>query len=172
LRLRLAKFAPIVLAAFIALAGCKQQQKSDSDAIRAGIEEHLASLKTLNLSAMDMRVTSVNIQGDHAQAQVEFRPKSGAPANAGMLVAYSLNKQNGNWVVEKTLSTGGIIDHPAAGANPHQQSGQPGTLGATDSQMIQDLVRRNSPESAGALPPGHPPVSSGATPGSEAPAKP
>jgi len=171
MRLRLAKFGPIALAALIALAGCKQQQKSDSDAIRAGIEDHLASLKTLNLSAMDMEVTNVNIQGDRAQAQVEFRPKSGAPANAGMLVSYSLNKQKGNWVVEKTLSTGGIIDHPAAGANPHQQSGQPGTLGATDSQMIQDLVHRNSPE-AGTLPPGHPPVSSNSAEQQNSPSRP
>jgi hypothetical protein len=169
--MKLAKFAPVLLAAFIALAGCKQQ-KSDTDAIRAGIEDHLASLKTLNLSAMDMKVTSVNIQGDRAQAQVEFRPKSGAPANAGMLVSYSLNKQNGNWVVDKTLSTGGIIDHPAAGANPHQQNEQPGALGATDSQMIQDLVHRNSSEPAGTLPPGHPPVTSNPTQPQDSPSKP
>src|SRR4029077_5679330 len=34
-------------------AGCKKQE-SDADAIRSGINQHLASLKTLNLAAMDM----------------------------------------------------------------------------------------------------------------------
>ena len=41
-----------------------------------------------------MKVTSFSVQGDHAQAQVEFTPKNAPPQGAGMQVAYSLQKQN------------------------------------------------------------------------------
>jgi len=63
-----------------------KKQESDADAVRSGINQHLASLKTINLSAMDMNVTSVSVQGNQAQAQVEFKPKTGAPNGAGMQV--------------------------------------------------------------------------------------
>src|SRR5713101_8875337 len=108
------------LIALLALffAGCKKQE-SDADAIRSGINQHLASLKTINLAAMDMDITSVSIQGNQAQAQVEFKPKTRAPQGAGMQVAYSLQKQNGQWIVQTTTPAGGSIQHPAPGENPH-----------------------------------------------------
>ena len=64
-----------VMGLLVFFAGCKKQE-SDADAIRSGINQHLASLKTLNLGAMDMNVTNVSIQGNQAQAQVEFKPKT------------------------------------------------------------------------------------------------
>jgi hypothetical protein len=134
-------------------AGCKKQE-SDSDAIRSGINQHLAGLKTLNLDAMDMNILSVSIQGNQAQAQVEFRPKTGAPQGAGMQVAYSLEKQNGVWVVQTTTPTGGSISHPAPGENPHQSGPSPMTGG--DLPNFRDLVPEGA--SPNALPPGHPPV--------------
>jgi hypothetical protein len=147
------------LAAFLAVAGCKKQL-SDTDAIRAGVLDHITALKTLNVSAMDINVTSVNVQGNQAQAQVEFRPKTGAPEGAGMQVSYALEKQSGNWVVKKTLATGGIIDHPAAGANPHTQAGQPGSMDVTGPPMFQDLLHGSGAKPTPALPPGHPPIHS------------
>jgi hypothetical protein len=160
-----AKLACLFVVAILAVAGCKHQV-SDADAIRAGIVEHLTSLKTLNLSAMDMNVTNVNIQGNHARVQVEFHPKSGAPADAGMQVSYSLNKQDGTWVVTKTLATGGVIEHPSAGANPHVQGVPTGNPGAAEPPMFPDLLHRGAskPAASGALPPGHPRVGSAATP--------
>jgi len=90
--MRLAKTAVLSFVTILRVAGCKKQP-SDADAIRTGIVEHLTSLKTLNLSAMNINVTSVNIQGNQAQAQVEFRPKTGAPVGASMQVAYALEKE-------------------------------------------------------------------------------
>ncbi len=81
----------MLFAMLVFFGGCNQQE-SDSDGIRSGINQHLTSLKTLNLSAMDMNVQNVSIQGDQAQAQVEFRPKTGAPQGAGMQVSYKLAK--------------------------------------------------------------------------------
>jgi hypothetical protein len=140
-----------LLAIFI---GCKKQE-SDADAIRSGINQHLASLKTLNLGAMDMNITNVSIQGNQAQAQVEFRPKAGGPQGAGMQVAYSLEKQNGLWVVQNTQPAGGSIQHPAPGENPQMNTTPPssGTM-----PNFRDLVPGGS--NSNSLPPGHPPINS------------
>ncbi len=124
------------LCAALLLGGACKKQQNDNEAIRASIVQHLNSLKSLNLSAMDMDVKQVTINGAQAQAQVEFRPKSGAPAGVGMQVTYALEKRDGAWVVLKS-QVGGEIIHPAAGQPP-------------------DSVHGSMPS---ALPPGHPPVS-------------
>jgi hypothetical protein len=156
----------IVLFGFLTLfAGCKKQE-SDADAIRAGINTHLSGLKTINLSAMDMIVNSFSIQGNQAQAQVEFRPKTGAPAGAGMQINYTLEKQNGIWVVQNTQPAGGAIQHPAPGSDPHATM----TPGAS-SQLpnFNDLVGGASGASGSSLPPGHPPVNTQGSSSSQTP---
>jgi hypothetical protein len=159
------KRTPIFILLFgflILFAGCKKQE-SDADAIRAGINTHLSGLKTINLGAMDMTVNSFSIQGNQAQAQVEFRPKTGAPAGAGMQVNYTLEKQNGIWVVQNTQPAGGSIQHPPPGSDPHQTM-TPGP--SSQLPNFNDLVGGASGASGasaapgGALPPGHPPVNS------------
>jgi hypothetical protein len=133
-------------------AGCKKQE-SDADAVRTGINQHLASLKTINLGAMDMNVTNISVNGNQAQAQVEFKPKTGAPQGAGMQVAYTLAKQNGAWVVQTTTPAGGSIQHPAPGENPHMDPAAPGSGSMPN---FRDLVPGGG--NPNALPPGHPPV--------------
>lgn len=132
-------------AAFVSLGGCKKQA-SDNDAIRAGIQQHLASVGTLNLGAMDMDIRSISVNGNQAHAEVEFRPKTGGAPGAGMQVAYNLEKRDGAWVVLKTQPLGGI-QHPDPGQNPRKtqdvHSGMPN---------FNDIL--NSP--TGALPAGHP----------------
>jgi hypothetical protein len=152
-----------LVALWIAVAflgtGCRHQ--SDADAIRAGIREHLVSLKTLDLNAMDFNIAQLEIHGDQAEAQTEFRPKAGAPPGAEMRVTYLLEKRNGDWVVLKTQAVGGVIEHPAAGANPHQavQPGAPQGL-----PNFHDLLPPANPGASPALPPGHPPVNPPASP--------
>jgi hypothetical protein len=150
----------IPLVTFLAIvavfSGCKKQE-SDADGIRSGINQHLAGLKTLNLGAMDMNITNVSVQGDQAQAQVEFKPKSGGPPGAGMQVAYSLQKQNGQWVVQNTQTAGGSIQHPGPGENPHMNGAAPSSGSMPN---FRDLVPGGAGGNSGALPPGHPPVNS------------
>jgi hypothetical protein len=156
----IATFAGVIFLA----TGCKQQQ-SDNDAIRAGIKQHLISLNTLNLSAMDMDVNDVAIQGREARAQVTFRPKTGAPAGAGMQVAYQLEKRDSGWIVVKTETAGGMIAHPATNANPHAQPAA--DLMHGDLPNFRDMIPPANPSSGAALPPGHPPINSGALPQAE-----
>jgi hypothetical protein len=138
-------------------AGCKKQV-SDADAIRDGINQHLAGLKTINLSAMNLDITNYSVQGNQAQAQVEFRPKQGGPPGAGMQVTYTLEKQNGAWVVQGTQAMGGSINHPAPGTNPNMMSSAPSSPGSMPN--FHDLVPGGGGGNGGAqaLPPGHPPI--------------
>src|SRR6202162_1083670 len=134
----------------VLFAGCKKQE-SDADAIRAGINQHLSSLKTINLGAMDMNVISFSIQGDQAQAQVQYKPKNGAPQGAEMQVSYTLQKQNGLWVVQNTQPAGGSIQHPGPGENPHMNSTSPSSGSMPN---FRDIVPGGG--NSNALPPGHP----------------
>jgi hypothetical protein len=140
-------------AAILFGGGCKKLP-SDSDAIRAGILQHLNGVGTLNMSAMEMDIRSVSVEGNQAHADVEFRPKGGAPAGTGMQVAYILEKRDGAWVVQKTQPTGGMLRHPDPNANPHQNP----NAHSDSLPKFSDIVNPAGTPAPGALPPGHPPV--------------
>ena len=141
-----------IIGLLVLLTGCKKQE-TDADGVRSGINQHLASLKTLNLGAMEMNITNVSIQGNQALAQVEFKPKMGPPQGAGMQVSYSLQKQNGIWVVQNAQPAAGSIPHPAPGEDSHVNATSPssGTM-----PNFRDLVPSGG--NPNALPPGHPPL--------------
>lgn len=157
-RMKRAAYFLAVVGLLSAFAGCKKQ--SDGDAIREGINQHLASLKTINVSAMSVDVTNYSVQGNQAQAQVEFRPKTGGAPGAGMQVSYTLEKQNGVWVVQNTQPMGGNFQHPGPGANPNGMPSAPADGQSGSMPNFRDLVPGGGPGNGGAqaLPPGHPPL--------------
>ena len=157
---RILKLSILVVLAFFCFSGCKQKQ-TDDDAIRAAVRQHLVSLGTLNLQAMDMDFTKVTIQENQASAEVSFRPKTGAPAGAAMQVAYRLERHDGNWSVVKTAAVGGVIEHPAPGANPHTQPVQGQIHGNLPN--FKDVLGTPTSGANTTLPPGHPPVSTSAS---------
>lgn len=108
------------------LLSCKNstgaQQKGAQEAIRVAIQDHLAHDTNLNLQSLDTDVKQVTVQGDHAQADVEFRIKGGPGA---MQLTYSLEKRDGGWTVTNTDAAGSNSSHPGSGetqGNPHGQS--------------------------------------------------
>ena len=122
--MKIAKFTvslAVISAVLVFTAGCKQKQ-NDDEAIRAAVRQHLTSLGTLNLQAMDTDFANIAIQNDKATVDVSFRPKTGAPAGAAMQVSYQLEKKEGNWKVVKKSTPGGMIQHPDPNANPHAQA--------------------------------------------------
>jgi hypothetical protein len=144
------------LAAALFITGACKKQASDNDAVRAGILQHLTAIGTLNMSAMDMDVRSVSINGNQAHAEVEFRPRTGGTPGAGMQVAYNLEKRGGAWVVLNTQPLGGMIQHPDPNQNPHtNQDVHSGTL-----PNFNEILNPSGTPAQGALPPGHPPVNS------------
>lgn len=98
--------------------------KSDEESIRAAIQQHLANNSTLNMGAMDMNVVQTSVNGDQAQADVEFRLKQGGTT---MQMTYSLIRHAGGWLVTKSQPGGGQFAHPPTDQNrgataPNSQS--------------------------------------------------
>ena len=149
---RIALALPLAVALF-GLSACKNQA-NDNDAIRAGILQHLASVGTLNMSAMDMDIRSVSVTGNQAHAEVEFRAKASGAPSAGMNVAYDLEKRGAAWVVLKTHPLGGAMQHP----NTSQNSSANQPVHAGTMPDFDELLNPPSASGQATLPPGHPPV--------------
>ncbi len=152
-----------VAIAFCGLSACKEQV-NDNDAIRAGILQHLTSIGTLNMSAMDMDMRSVAVAGNRAHAEVEFRVKTSGPLGGGMQVAYDLEKRGGAWVVLKSQPLGGAMQHPSANQSPN--TNQP----VHSMPNFNELLNPSGASGQASLPPGHPPVNSPQSASPSAPA--
>lgn len=81
----------------------------DEAAIRAAIERHLKENSGINMSAMDMALDSVSMQGDQAQANVTFRLKQGGTT---MQMSYFLSRHAKDWLVMRSQPGGGQFAHP------------------------------------------------------------
>jgi hypothetical protein len=127
---------------------------SDREAIRGSIEQHLRDNRSLNMAAMDMDVKQVIINGDQAQAQVEFRLKQGG---ASMQVVYNLERRDGVWSVMQGQPSGGQIAHP-----PMDKAHETGPSNNNLPHLHMSLGGfSNSPASQAdpsSLPPGHPAI--------------
>ena len=89
------------------LAGCNRGVQ-DKDAVRQGVLDHLAQVQ-LNVASMNVEVTSVQFNGDQAQATVTFTPKGGS-ASQSMSMQYQMEKKGGRW---------SVVGRKDAGASPH-----------------------------------------------------
>ena len=140
-------------ALLLACAGGCKKAASDQDAIRASIAQHLKENSTLNVAAMDMDVRQVTVNGDRAQAQVQFRLKQGG---AAMQVAYNLERRDGVWSVLKSEPAGGQIAHPPMDKE-HERV--PSSNLPKLHMSLDDLSKpASTPADSSALPPGHPPI--------------
>ncbi len=107
-----------LLGATVLFAGGCKAKLDDKEAIRTGVINYLGSLKTLNVSAMDINVTQATVNGNQAQAQVEIRLKNSPPDGASMKLTYNLEKRGDEWAVVKSQPAGGTMQHPAQGEMP------------------------------------------------------
>jgi hypothetical protein len=117
----------------ISLVACSRNIQNEA-AVRQGVIDYLSSKSDLNLSQMQVDVSSISFRQNEADATVSFRPKGGS-AEAGMQMRYTLERKGNRWVVK------------GKGAGPHAQQvpGQPAGPGRE-------------------LPPGHPPMGSAPAP--------
>jgi hypothetical protein len=97
----------------VCLAACNRGAH-DKDAIRKGVLDHLAQVQ-LNVASMNVEVTSVQINGNQAQATVSFSPKGGN-ASQGMSMQYQLERKGDAWAV---------VGRKNAGASPHGGGAMP-----------------------------------------------
>ena len=124
--------AAVLIVAVMVLLIVRTQGHDDrnDEAIRNALLAYLSQRSGLNMSAMDVNIKQVTREGDHAEAQVEFRAKQG---DARMDMTYKFEREGDNWMVMGSSGTAGS-GHPAIPAG----SPQPGATGE--------------------LPPGHPAV--------------
>jgi hypothetical protein len=97
----------------VCLAGCNRGVEN-KDAVRQGVLDHLAQVQ-LNVASMNVEVTSVQFNGNQAEATVSFSPKGGNAAQ-GMTMHYQLEQKGGRWVV---------MGRKDAGASPHGGAAMP-----------------------------------------------
>jgi len=100
-----------LLLVLLSLAACNRGTQS-KDAVRQGVLDYLAG-KGLNMAGMNVDVTSVQFNGDRAEAAVSITAKGGAPGT-GMTPVYILERKSGKWVVTGRKETGG----PPHGGSP------------------------------------------------------
>ena len=120
----------LILALFLALAACNRGNQ-DTNAIRQGVLDHLAG-RSLNVSAMDIDIPSVQYHGDRADVTVTFRPK-GVATSQGMTVRYQMASSGGRWTVVNTEDSGHSV--PQGTPNPHGGGALPGAEGNPHSTM-------------------------------------
>jgi hypothetical protein len=119
-------FLPTILATSLFFAGACKSKPDDQQAIRTGVINYLNSLKSLNVSAMDIAVTQTTMNGNQAEARVEVRPKGGTGRDPSMQLTYNLEKRGEEWVVVKSQPSGGTMQHPGPGQMPPGGTMPPG----------------------------------------------
>ena len=156
----------------LVLAGCGNKSTDPASAaapsqpqdaevqIRTAIQTRVTGNTNLNSQAFDTVVNHVSIDGDHAQAQVDFRLKNGPGV---MQFNYQLEKRAGSWVVTDSNPVG--AGSGAGSAHPLvDQSQAPGAPDphAGASHSLSDTLRSFKQDAGGSspsLPSGHPAVS-------------
>ncbi len=144
----------LALALLAVPAGCRKSPAPD-DEIRAAIRTHLSHSGTLNLNAFDTDIKQVTIQGDKAEAQVEFRVKNGT---GSMQLTYELEKRGGNWTVAQSRPVDSNFSHPALEPGQVPPTGGPNGADAPPYEALRKFKDGTNPPPK-SLPPGHPPIS-------------
>lgn len=120
--------------------------------IATAIRAHLAHNSNLNPNAFDTEVKRVTMDGDHAQAEVEFHVKNGPGV---MQLTYALVRQNGAWSVVESTPKGSNFSHPQVNGT---QAAQPGTGSSSDRSIFRTMDNFHGGTPAQELPAGHPPT--------------
>jgi len=130
------RFSATVVAILVMLAGAACKRSIDNqEAVRQAVIDYLSKRSNLNVSAMNVDVTSVTFRSNEADAIVAITARGATPGQP-MSMRYTLERQGDHWAVKGKADAGGS-PHGAGAANPH---------GAAE------------PPAAGELPPGHPAV--------------
>lgn len=85
--------------------------------VEQAIMTRLQTRSGLDLNSLDITTTSVSFDKNMAYASVAFHPKGDARVNSGMVMKYTLQARNGQWVVVNVGNSQGhgLMDHPSAG---------------------------------------------------------
>jgi len=124
----------------LCLVGCNKGNIDTKEAVRQGVIDYLAGRQNLNVSSMNVEVTSVTFKENEADATVAFVPKGGG--GQPISIPYTLERKGNHWVVKPR----------AGGQNPHG-GGMPS---GENPHGAMPPAGGEAPN--GAMPPGHPSV--------------
>ena len=111
-----------ILGATVLLGACSKSNSAQEQEVRAAVDAHLQKKSNLALNNMDMKVESVKVNGDNADAQVKFTSKENS--QLAVTIQYSLRRAGDHWEVVSSTPMGGG-SHQSMGAtsegapNPH-----------------------------------------------------
>lgn len=100
-------------------------------AVRQGVIDYLSTRSDLNISQMQVDVTSISFRQNEADATVSFRPKGGE-ASSGMQMRYTLERKSNRWVVKgrgagphgQQMPGAPPAGHPPVGSAPPSETGK------------------------------------------------
>lgn len=113
---------------------------SDTELVKQAVQDHLRNNKGINMSAMDMTVDSVTVDGDHAQANATFKVRGGG---ATMAMVYSLERHGSGWLVLKSQPSNGEFVHPPMDKT-HSGAATPGPPAASGTPDVTDFLKNQS----------------------------
>jgi hypothetical protein len=129
----------------LCLAACNRGIQT-KEAVRQGVMDHL---KARNMSGnMNVDVTSVQFNGNRAEATVSVVPKGGS-TEQGMSIGYQLEQQGKKWVVVGRKDAGGMPHGgamPAAGAMPGAENPHGSEMPASGAENPHGSGKMPSPE--------------------------
>jgi len=115
-------------------SACKRNI-DNQEAVRQAVIDYLGKRSNLNVSAMNVEVTSATFRSSEADAVVAITVRGASPGQP-MSMRYTLERQGDHWAVKGKADAGGS-PHGAGAASPHGGA---------------------EPSASGELPPGHPAV--------------
>jgi len=110
---------------------------ADTTLVTQAVQEHLRDNKGINMSAMDMTVDSVTIDGDRAQANATFKVKGGG---ATMAMVYSLERHGNGWLVLKSQPSNGEFVHPPVD-KIHPGAETPNAASGSSAPSVTDFLK-------------------------------
>ncbi len=113
---------------------------SDTELVKQAVQDHLQNNKGINMSAMDMTVDSVTVDGDRAQANATFKVKGGG---ATMAMVYSLERHGNGWLVLKSQPSNGQFVHPPMDKT-HSGAATPGPPATSGTPDVTDFLKNQS----------------------------
>lgn len=96
-------------------AGTGCHRSSPEAGVRQGVIDYLSKRSNLNMSGMNVDVTSLVVRQNEADAVVSFTAKGANPGQP-MSMRYTLERKGDRWVVK---------DKAEAGASPHGGAAPP-----------------------------------------------
>jgi len=124
-------------AATSATGSSQSASSADADGIRAAIEEHVRSDRSVNMDMLQMSVESVSVSGNQAHAEATFSPKQGG---TGMAMTYLLERQGSGWVVTSGQPSDAQFAHPPTDG---VHSGMPPNLGEPALPDLTDFLKNH-----------------------------